>query len=250
MLQAQDKFAKLGAILHLDVEKTIRDSLRINDPDLKKRTRLIWSKLNFSNRQGHKEDYLVEVNYAAEWWKDKASLVLAFVRARDSFRLVFCWFGSYSDFGMRPKLVDIDSDSQLELLFNTTFSGHQSSTSDVSLYRFNGNSFTAIFSEDLLLSYASCPYSTDNRYRFVRNRRNPQLLDIHFTVSTDTLALDELIPEPDARQRAITVPKPFHETYIFQFDGNKYMPNKPVYDYRGFFREFYKGLMNFGGSGS
>jgi hypothetical protein len=230
----------LSSTLHLDVQKILRDSLHYNKPDIAARTSLYWQQVNFSSLRGKKADYLVKANFQPEWWKDNTTLIFAFLRSDTAYKLSFYWEGGGKSYNHKPRLLDIDSDTRMEILMESDLSGNQGTATQVDIWRFDGKQFQLVFSQGLSEGYTSCPYGTENKYSFTKNQRNPKLLNIRFIVDTDTASVNpELLSHIDPSEKTPKLPPPFHATYLFRFDGTRYVSDKPVYDYRKYFRQLY-----------
>lgn len=233
-------FERISIILGMDIEKLLRDSVKYKGTDLKSRTTLYLTQMNFSSPKGVKEDYLLKASIKADWWKNNTTLIIAFTKGNNVCRPVFYWDGSNKSFNANPKLIDIDSDRQMEILIEEDYSGNQSTATQVDIWRYNGYEFVSIFSEGLDEGYTSCPYGTSNSYSFIKNKRNPKLLDIYFIVQTGIDMPGKSIREYwSDKQKNLQLPKPFYGRYVFSFNGTVYVSDMEVYDYREFFRKFF-----------
>jgi len=238
-LKFKKDFSSINAVLGIRLEQLLRDIYpEENRNRAQEKIREMEYKamrVNFSRHEGC-SDYLIKANIYTDWWKVNATILLAYVRIKNSYHLTFKWIGSSKNFDVHPVLIDIDSDGKKEVLLETDGSGNQSTAVKVTVWRYNGDRFLTVFRQGVMEGYALFPYSYSNNYVFVKNEKNSKLMDIRYRIHTE---VDEtLLPEYRKIRGSVKIPKPFQDDIRFQFNGMVYVPNKKVYDYRKPLRQF------------
>lgn len=189
---------------------------------------------NFSDEGGILQDYFITVGIKSDWWKDDALIILVFIYNEGEYRLAYEYLHGLAK-PMNVNLMDIDTDTKSEIVIEEDFSGNQAMDNTVRILKYNGSEFVTIFEEGLSQCCGTFPYSYANSYQFVRNKENPKLFDIVFSVKT--VIDDDLMNEFDDDY---TFPKPINDQVIFTFNGQRYLSNKEVENYRKPFMDYYQ----------
>jgi hypothetical protein len=238
-LKFKKDFSSINAVLGIRLEQLLRDfypeETRNGAQEKIREMEYKAMRVNFSRHKG-RSDYLVKANIYTDWWKVNATVLLAYVRIENSYRLTFKWIGFNKNFDVHPVLIDVDPDGKKEFLLETDGSRNQSTAVKVTVWRYNGERFVPVFQQGVEEGYALFPYAYGNSYAFVKNEKNSKLMDIRYRIRTE---VDKtLLPEYRKTGGNVEMPKPFQDEIRFHFNGKVYVPNKPVYDYRKPLRQF------------
>lgn len=233
------KFESINKILDINVYNIVVNTYenkkcgmnrmkRIENIDLK------IENTNFSDEDGRSQDYFITVEIKSDWWKDDALIILVFTNNDGKYELVYQYLHGLAK-PINVSLMDIDTDTTSEIVIEEDFSGNQAIDNAVRILKYTGSGFVTIFEEGLFQCCDAFPYFYDNKYQFVRNNGNPKLLDIVFTIKTniDKDLMNEFTDD-------FEFPEPINDEVVFIFDGEKYSPNKGVYDYRKLFKEYFQ----------
>jgi hypothetical protein len=189
---------------------------------------------NLSSPTRDKADYLIVADLETGW-KDATTIILGFIHTDAKYRQRFRWIGSNKSYLVRPKLVDIDSDSVKEILIIEDDSGNQSTHEYIRIWKYINGQFCEVFKHDLAEWYGSFPYGYQNQYSFKRNPQDSKLLDIQFIIDCGidiVLDVDDFDYPATLKEYGLKMPKHVHQEVVFSFNGSAYVPNKTIYDYR------------------
>jgi hypothetical protein len=174
----------------------------------------------------------------AKWSK---RFVMTFISDKGAFTPKFM---KVSDYTINVNLIDIDSDGKYEIAAERYIGdGLNSGHSIISVWAYGNNNFNTVFESDLSEFIVDFPYSYGNKYEFRRNVNDPKLVDLIFTISTsfdsETFS-DTGNPFYELNHKIFVSGKPgtFTDNITYVFDGERYVPNKEVYEYRSFFIEW------------
>ncbi len=131
-------------------------------------------------------------------------------------------------------LVDIDSDGKSEIYLDTSWIGMGNGEKDVMILKYLNGKVSKIFSEGISFNSSSSIFPYSNTLTFVRNTSNKNLYDISFNVN--------IIFNKDIyyrfKDQTGTIPiekqKNYSQIYMFKLDGQTYLPDKPLIDYKNF----------------
>jgi hypothetical protein len=241
-----EKFVEIDRILKIDLEKSLRDIFFNHYHNSKHRPSKIDSislqiqKQNLSRPYGSKEDYVILADLEAGW-KEETTIILGFIYTDSKYAQRFKWQGWNAGYGVRPKFVDIDSDSVQEILIIEDDSGNNSMHQYMRIWKYIDKQFREVFKQHLAEGGGSFPYIYKNHYSFRQNPHDPKLQDIQFTVDAGTdlfMESDQTEYQAALKEYGVGMPKHVRQEVVFSFNGAAYVPNKTVYDYRKPIRQF------------
>lgn len=234
------EFGSISETLNIDVFNIIVNMYEnkqcgMNIMEMVEKIDLKVENTNFSGEEGKNQDYFITAGIKSDWWKDDALIILVFVHNEGKYKLA-CQYIHSSYKLTKVGLKDINTDTKSEIVIEEDFSGNQATDKTVRILEYTGSGFTSIFEESLIQCAGYFPYFYDNEYQFVRNNENPKLFDIIFTIKTgiNRDLMDKF------KDKNFEFPKPVSDEVVFIYNGQKYLPNKDVYDYRKPFEDYNK----------
>jgi len=155
-------------------------------------------------------------------------LLLIFISEENKYNLV----NSVVERELDYQLIDIESDGKNELLVEKK-NQHKWDVRSVTIYSHKNDKLDIIFDEYLAWSNNKCAYSVYNEFDFKPNPDASNILDIEFNVRTfidDYNSINE--NEAGAHCAWFDFPKVIDEVYVFKFDGERYVSDRPVFEYK------------------
>jgi hypothetical protein len=137
------------------------------------------------------------------------------------------------------EFIDFDDDGLFEFIFYDCNSGNQSSREFISIYSFKDTEMKRVFHRGITETYGAFPYSYWIKHSFVPNSADPLKTNIKFEIHTefhDSEFAREYFDYNEYFNNEI--PEPVDQTVTFTFDGNQFIPDKEVYDYRKYMEKF------------
>jgi hypothetical protein len=215
-----------------------KEGISINLKTKIKNIKLKAVKTNLVHNGNKNNDYFIIADVVTDWDEDNATIVLAYEKFENRYKLIFKHCHSYGGKGFNCGLIDINSDYCKEITMEEDNSGNSYTKNMLSMYKYYKGKYVNIFYQGLSEAYYGIPYFYNNNYAFRKNKNKPWLKDLIFTINTD---IDRNIDVNNDIYKNYkgNMAKPFKDIITYTFNGERYIPNKPVHDYREIIRKCY-----------
>jgi hypothetical protein len=228
------KLEDIDNSLGLDFKKDLNKACELTDEKNSKHENIMVNiqqplKINFSKMSNISEDYAIIVDVDGNAGAPTSRKYL-FVYIKDTNKYTLKLTEESYRFGFGGGFTDIDSDGKKEILIEMYVDKNDAYAA---VLRYSGTKFSTIFKEDLYYVLYNSPFKFDNSYEFVENESNPKLVDILFKIHTTWDEKEYKNPDDDFFRKKYASDKPIalKDEIVFHFDGEKYVPNKEVYNF-------------------